>query len=89
MIQEREFVKMRKLLPKNIRKLNELPRHPLVPVGGGGAALANALVADFAAAIIALAPPAALAAKANPGLEGACNALDPASCFLCFLSPSM
>ena len=37
MIQEREFVKMRKLLPKNIRKLNELPRHPLVPVGGGGA----------------------------------------------------
>jgi hypothetical protein len=37
MIQEREFVKMRKLLPKNIRKLNELPRHQLVPVGGGGA----------------------------------------------------
>ena len=37
MIQEREFVKMWKLLTKNIRKLNELPRHPLGPVGGGGA----------------------------------------------------
>ena len=37
MIQEREFVKMRNFIPKNIRKLKELSRHPLAPKVGGPA----------------------------------------------------